>query len=47
MGYHIDGEPYVGGASIVARPHPAALRVMVPADAPWTSWDGQVDAGGA
>ena len=33
MVYHVDGEPFVGGASIAARPHPAALRVMVPADA--------------
>ena len=31
--YHVDGEPFVGGASIAARPHPAALRVMVPSDA--------------
>ncbi|MBI4265428.1 MAG: diacylglycerol kinase family lipid kinase [Acidobacteria bacterium] len=29
--YHVDGEPYVGGASIVAQPRPQALRVMVPA----------------
>ena len=28
--YHVDGEPYVGGASISARPHPGALRVTVP-----------------
>jgi YegS/Rv2252/BmrU family lipid kinase len=28
--YHVDGEPYVGGASIKARPHPRALRVVVP-----------------
>jgi len=31
--YHVDGEPFVGGASIAARPHPGALRIMVPADA--------------
>lgn len=31
--YHLDGEPYVGGASLVARPHPGALRVAIPADA--------------
>lgn len=30
---HVDGEPFVGGASIAARSRPAALRVMVPADA--------------
>jgi YegS/Rv2252/BmrU family lipid kinase len=28
--YHIDGEPFVGGASIRGRVHPAALRVKVP-----------------
>jgi len=28
--YHVDGEPYVGGASIAARPRPRALRVGVP-----------------
>jgi len=28
--YHIDGEPYVGGALIAARPRPRALRVNVP-----------------
>lgn len=33
MVYHVDGEPFVGGASIVARPHPRALRVMAPVDA--------------
>lgn len=33
MLYHVDGEPYVGGASIVARPRARALRVAVPADA--------------
>ena len=27
--YHLDGEPYVGGASLVARPRPGALRVKV------------------
>ncbi len=31
--YHVDGEPYVGGASITARPRARALRVAVPADA--------------
>jgi len=31
--YHVDGEPFVGGASVAARPHPGALRVMVPAGA--------------
>lgn len=31
--YHLDGEPYVGGASLAARPHPGALRVAIPADA--------------
>ena len=31
MLYHVDGEPFVGGCSITARPHPGALRVMVPA----------------
>jgi diacylglycerol kinase family enzyme len=31
--YHVDGEPFMGAASISARPHPAALRVMVPAAA--------------
>lgn len=29
--YHLDGEPYVGGARLTARPRPAALRVAVPA----------------
>ena len=29
--YHIDGEPYVGAASVKARVHPHALRVRVPA----------------
>ena len=33
MLYHVDGEPYVGGASIAARPRARALRVAVPADA--------------
>jgi YegS/Rv2252/BmrU family lipid kinase len=28
--YHVDGEPFVGGASIRARVHPQALRVRVP-----------------
>ncbi len=31
--YHVDGEPFVGGASIAARPLARALRVAVPADA--------------
>jgi len=31
--YHVDGEPFVGGDSIAARPHPGALRLMVPAGA--------------
>jgi diacylglycerol kinase (ATP) len=31
--YHVDGEPYVGAASVVARPWPAALRIAVPIDA--------------
>lgn len=30
--YHLDGEPYVGGACLTARPRPAALRIAVPAD---------------
>jgi YegS/Rv2252/BmrU family lipid kinase len=29
--YHVDGEPFVGGASITARVHPRALRVRMPA----------------
>ena len=33
MIYHVDGEPFVGGASITARSRPGALRVMVPAEA--------------
>ena len=28
--YHVDGEPFVGGASLAARVHPSALRVRVP-----------------
>lgn len=28
--YHVDGEPYVGGASIAARARPRALRLKVP-----------------
>ncbi|MGH9349660.1 MAG: diacylglycerol/lipid kinase family protein, partial [Vicinamibacterales bacterium] len=28
--YHVDGEPFVGGASIQGRVRPAALRVCVP-----------------
>jgi YegS/Rv2252/BmrU family lipid kinase len=28
--YHVDGEPFVGGASLVARARPNALRVRVP-----------------
>lgn len=27
--YHVDGEPFVGGAAVTARVHPAALRVRV------------------
>ena len=33
VSYHVDGEPYVGSASITARPRARALRVAVPADA--------------
>ena len=33
MIYHVDGEPFIGGASITARSRPGALRVMVPAEA--------------
>ena len=33
MVYHVDGEPFIGGASIAARSRPGALRVMVPAEA--------------
>ena len=29
--YHIDGEPFVGGASLIARAHPQALHVQIPA----------------
>ncbi|MBI3048710.1 MAG: diacylglycerol kinase family lipid kinase [Acidobacteria bacterium] len=29
--YHLDGEPYVGGVLLAARPRPGALRVAVPA----------------
>jgi diacylglycerol kinase family enzyme len=29
--YHIDGEPFVGGASVKARVRPRALRVICPA----------------
>lgn len=29
--YHLDGEPYVGGVRLAARPRPGALRVAVPA----------------
>ena len=28
--YHVDGEPFIGGASLRARVHPRALRVRVP-----------------
>jgi YegS/Rv2252/BmrU family lipid kinase len=31
--YHVDGEPYVGGVRLDARPRPGALRVAIPADA--------------
>jgi len=30
--YHLDGEPYLGGARLEARPRPGALRVAIPAD---------------
>jgi YegS/Rv2252/BmrU family lipid kinase len=30
--YHLDGEPYVGGARLDARPRPGALRAAIPAD---------------
>jgi len=33
MIYHVDGEPFLGGASIAARSRPGALQVMVPAEA--------------
>jgi len=32
--YHVDGEPFMGAASIRARVRPRALRVVVPSDAP-------------
>ncbi len=32
--YHVDGEPFVGGTSTVARSRPGALRIVVPRDAP-------------
>ena len=32
--YHIDGEPFVGGASLKARVRPKALRVRVPSSEP-------------
>lgn len=32
--YHVDGEPFIGAASIRARARPGALRVVVPSDAP-------------
>jgi len=32
--YHVDGEPFMGAASIRARARPVALRVVVPGDAP-------------
>jgi hypothetical protein len=28
--YHVDGEPFIGGASIRARVQPRALRIKVP-----------------
>lgn len=28
--YHVDGEPFVGGSAVRARPWPAALRVAIP-----------------
>ena len=28
--YHVDGEPFAGGASLQARVRPGALRVRVP-----------------
>ena len=31
--YHIDGEPFVGGASIKAHVRPQALRIKVPVEA--------------
>jgi YegS/Rv2252/BmrU family lipid kinase len=33
MVYHVDGEPFVGGASVAARSRAGALRVMIPATA--------------
>jgi YegS/Rv2252/BmrU family lipid kinase len=33
MVYHVDGEPFIGGASVAARSRAGALRVMVPAAA--------------
>jgi YegS/Rv2252/BmrU family lipid kinase len=33
MVYHVDGEPFIGGASIAARSRAGALRIMVPANA--------------
>jgi len=30
--YHVDGEPFMGGATLAARPRPGALRVAVPAE---------------
>jgi len=33
VAYHVDGEPFAGGTTLVARPHPGALRVMVPRSA--------------
>jgi diacylglycerol kinase (ATP) len=33
MVYHVDGEPFVGGASITARSRAGALRIRVPASA--------------
>jgi YegS/Rv2252/BmrU family lipid kinase len=32
--YHIDGEPFVGGASLTARAHAQALHVQVPSSGP-------------
>jgi len=32
--YHVDGEPFVGGALIQARVHPSVLRVRVPVTTP-------------
>jgi diacylglycerol kinase (ATP) len=33
MIYHVDGEPFIGGASITGRVRPGALRLMIPAQA--------------